>query len=178
MLCLPANGFLATTCRNSEAVRRMTSGRKPNLRWMASWMRRERLTRFFFIGEEDHISALHVGLRGFAFGGFVEGAKGVHFDFLVAADVDAAQHGNDDGHGGSEYIAGRGMPKFENSKIKFGKNRGRAMSRSEECIVNVSGDRRQREERQKESTTAVGSARLYSKGRPRGMATAAQERVK
>ena len=56
-------------------------------------------------GEKDDVTALDVRLRGFEFEGFVEGTQGVHLDFVVAADIDAAEHGDDGGHGERNYTA-------------------------------------------------------------------------
>jgi len=41
----------------------------------------------------------------FEFEGEVEGAKGVHFDFVAAADIDATKHGDNDGHGGMKVLS-------------------------------------------------------------------------
>ncbi len=53
---------------------------------------------FAFAGFEDDISALQVGLRVFEFERNVQCTQGVHLDLVVAADVNSAQHGNEDWH--------------------------------------------------------------------------------
>ena len=57
-----------------------------------------KLRRVSFRGAEDYVAALQVRLRMLEFQREVEVAEGFHFDFVVAADVDAAKHGNEDGH--------------------------------------------------------------------------------
>ena len=56
---------------------------------------------------EDDVAALDESLAAGEFQGFVERTERIHFDFVVASDVDAAKHRDDDGHGEREYSAGR-----------------------------------------------------------------------
>ncbi|MGB7846229.1 MAG: hypothetical protein WBL63_11480, partial [Candidatus Acidiferrum sp.] len=67
-------------------------------------------------GEKDNVAALNVGLRRFKFERLIEGAQSVHFDFVVAADVDSTEHGNDRGHGERQYSAGVETAKIEKRK--------------------------------------------------------------
>lgn len=50
-------------------------------------------------GTENDVAAIDVGLAAGEFQGFIKGAEGVHFNLIVAGDVDAAEQGDDDGHG-------------------------------------------------------------------------------
>jgi len=38
---------------------------------------------------------------------FAEAAERVHFDFAMASEIDAAEQGDEDGHGRDQYSAGR-----------------------------------------------------------------------
>jgi hypothetical protein len=61
--------------------------------------------QIFLVGEKDHVAALNESLGRFEFKRFVKRAERLHLDFVVAADIDAAQHGNDRGHFASKYTA-------------------------------------------------------------------------
>jgi hypothetical protein len=62
-------------------------------------------SEIFVLSVEDDVATLDEGLGIFESEGEVEGAKGVHFDFVVAADVDATKHGDNDGHGGMKVFS-------------------------------------------------------------------------
>ena len=56
----------------------------------------------FFSAAEDDVAALDIGLRVFQFQPDAERLERVHLDQVVAADVHAAEHADDDWHSG-EY---------------------------------------------------------------------------
>src|ERR1700722_17839123 len=64
------------------------------------------------VGCEDDVAALDVGLRIAEFEGCEEFLQIVHFDAVVAANVDAAEHADDDGHSGDDTA------KFANARAR------------------------------------------------------------
>jgi hypothetical protein len=57
------------------------------------------LGEILFFGAEDYVAALQMGADVFQFERDVEGAEGVHFNQVAAADVYAAEQGDHYGHG-------------------------------------------------------------------------------
>ena len=57
-----------------------------------------KLSRVPFARSEDNVAALQVRLWILEFQREVEVAEGVHLNFVVAANVDTAKHGNEEGH--------------------------------------------------------------------------------
>lgn len=96
----PAKGGAAIAFLISCAVLRITSGRKPKfpLNGALDFLRQR--GGILLLGTEVDVATLHIGARGFRLERFVEGAECVHLDFVVAAYVDAAEHGDQYGHAG------------------------------------------------------------------------------
>ena len=67
--------------------------------------------RIFLLGAEHDVAALHVGLRIAEFQRLADFAEFVHFDFVVATDVNPAQQRNHDRH-----RLGRAAPEFYRGK--------------------------------------------------------------
>ena len=62
-----------------------------------------KLREIRFVRLEDDVAALDVSLGIAKLERDAKGAEGVHFDFVVAADVDAAEQADDGGHGWRGY---------------------------------------------------------------------------
>jgi len=60
-----------------------------------------------FAGAEGDIATLEESLDILEIERFADAAEDVHFDFVVATNVDAAQQADDDRHNGEKYNAGR-----------------------------------------------------------------------
>jgi hypothetical protein len=85
-------------------------------------------SEIFVLSVKDDVATLDEGLGIFEFEGEVEGAKGVHFYFVVAADVDATKHGDNDGHGGMKVFS---------YKLSVFRERGRRQTIEEGSLVTV-----------------------------------------
>src|SRR5580704_18135091 len=99
-----AYGLRTITSRNSGTVRTITLGRKPKLRSMPFSMRAG-CGEIALVRAGDNVAALDVGLRVAKSQRFVHGAELIHFYFVVAAHVDAAQHGKNHAHIAAQYSA-------------------------------------------------------------------------
>jgi len=73
------------------------------------------LARFRF---ENDVAALDESLVAGEFQEFVERTERVHFDFVVASDIDAAKHRDDDGHGAKKYNARTGRKPVSASVLR------------------------------------------------------------
>jgi hypothetical protein len=58
-----------------------------------------KLRQVFFAAAKDDVAALDIGLRVLQFQRHAQSFERVHLDQVVAADVDAAKHADNDWHG-------------------------------------------------------------------------------
>jgi hypothetical protein len=72
-----------------------------------------KLRKILLLGLENDIAALDVGLRASEFERGTEGAEGVHFDLVVAANIDATEQADDRGHGKTGYYKSAGRMPFD-----------------------------------------------------------------